>query len=60
MGALNQILVSSTPEDEVREMRGYIKALDKLKHLATIEDREKRDYEEYIAANGSKVIARPT
>ena len=45
--ALNRILVSSTPEDEVREMRGYIKALDKLKHLATIEDREKRDYEEY-------------
>ena len=53
---LNLTLASSTPDKNnglnLDTLRGYIKALDKLKHLATIEDREKRSYEEYRTNNG--------
>ena len=52
MAELNRIAASKEPENAAREMKGYLKALDKLRHLVTIEDRQKRDYEEYKSLNG--------
>ncbi len=51
MAELSQTLASSHQDKNLDTLKGYTKALDRIKNFVTIEDREKKGYEEYKAAN---------
>ena len=51
MVELSQTLASSHQDKNLDTLRGYTKALDRVKNSVTIEDREKKSFEAYKAAN---------